>query len=212
MLESSSSFLVIVTLLTLWGTIQAFDFDLAARNYKCFTEELPHDYQISGSYSAQPGYSQFIDFRITLPDGQFQHSDTGRDKGEFHFVTQTAGEYAFCFYNRMVTGVKYTAGMKRKISFDLRMGADANDYISIAKKEHLKPLEIELRIMEDTVKAVHSEYIYFKEREATMRDTNEHLNARSAWITVGSMAFVCFFAWWQSSHMKGYFRSKRLID
>ena len=203
----------ILVLLSIVATFaSAFTFDLPARQFKCFTEELPHDYTISGTYRAAPGYSQFVDFRITDPNGSFQHSDTGKDSGEFHFTTPIAGEFAFCFYNRMVSGVKYTAGMKRLISFDLRMGADANDYVSIAKKEHLKPLEIELRIMEDTVKSVHSEYLFFKERETEMRNTNEHLNARSAWVTVGSMVFVAVFAWWQMRHMKGYFRAKRLID
>eukprot|EP00759_Apiculatamorpha_spiralis_P011564 PhF_6_TR18913/c0_g2_i1/m.27627/K20352/TMED10, ERV25; p24 family protein delta-1 len=190
----------------------AFTFDLQARNFKCFTEDLPQDYQLGGSYKAASGYSQFIDFRITDPNGAYIHSDTGKDSGEFHFSTTMGGEYAFCFYNRMVTGVKYVAGMKRTINFDLRMGADANDYTAIAKREHLKPLEIEMRIMEDTVKAVHSEYLFFKERESVMRDTNEHLNARAAWITVGSMGFVVVFAWWQVRHMKGFFRTKRLID
>ena len=192
--------------------VSCFMFDLAARSYKCFTEELPQDYAVAGNFKALPGYSQFVDFRITDPRGAYVHSDSGKDNSDFRFTTALAGDYHFCIYNRLVQGVKYNEDLYRTVSLDLRLGPDATDYDDLATREHLKPLEVELRIMEDTIRAINTEYAYFKRREAEMRNTSEHLNSRSAWVTFLSVAFVIAFAWWQIRHMKGFLRSKRLID
>jgi p24 family protein delta-1 len=40
------------------------------------------------------------------------------------------------------------------------MGTETNDYEKIAKEEHLKPIEINLRMMEDIVKSIHEEVKY----------------------------------------------------
>ena len=60
----------------------------------------------------------------------------------------------------------------RLIEFNLHSGVEAQDYTSIAKKEHLKPLELELRRIEDTVDMIQKDFEYMREREAKMRDTN----------------------------------------
>ena len=62
--------------------------------------------------------------------------------------------------------------MSRRVKFELAGGAEAIDYTRVARKEHLRPLEVNLRIMEDTVKQIHNEYHYFKSREAEMRNAN----------------------------------------
>ena len=61
--------------------------------------------------------------------------------------------------------------MKLRITFNILTGTETFDYASVARKEHLKPVEINLRMMEDIVRQIHSEYIYFKDREAAMRYT-----------------------------------------
>ena len=52
------------------------------------------------------------------------------------------------------------------------MGVDAKDYDAIALKEHLTPLELELRKLEDAVTAINKHMTYMKQRESAMRDTN----------------------------------------
>uniref|UniRef100_A0A670IHQ7 Transmembrane p24 trafficking protein 10 n=1 Tax=Podarcis muralis TaxID=64176 RepID=A0A670IHQ7_PODMU len=49
----------------------------------------------------------------------------------------------------------------------------------IAKVEKLKPLELELRRLEDLSESIVNDFAYMKKREEEMRDTNESTNIRS---------------------------------
>jgi len=189
----------------------AFKFDLAARAFKCFNEELPHDYEFAGRWSAAAGYSQYIDVRVTDPNGNLILEEKGKDKSTFRIMTVTSGDHTICFYNRLVQGVPYQASMKRTISFEINEGAGAKDYDQIARVDHLKPIEVNLRMMEDTVRSIHAEYQYFKEREHEMRVTSESTNSRAMWFTVCSMASFLLFGLWQVMHLKKYFKEKKLI-
>ncbi|KAJ9450136.1 Transmembrane emp24 domain-containing protein bai [Diplonema papillatum] len=201
----------LVCLSLLLGVAEGFRFTLPARGFKCFHEELPHNYNYEGKWSATAGYSQFIDTRITDPHGTIILEEKGKDSSDFFLTTAMAGDHTICFYNRLVQGVPFQAHMNREITFQLLEGAQAQDYDQIAKIEHLKPIEVNLRMMEDTVKAIHAEYQYFKEREFDMRDTSESTNSRAMWITLTSMVSFFLFGVWQVSHMKKYFREKKLI-
>jgi hypothetical protein len=189
-----------------------FTFDLEARQWRCFTEELPSNLEVSMTFSAAPGYAQFIDVKITDPMNEVIWSEEGVDKSSWKTTTRHGGDYAFCFYSRMVPGVRPTEGMKRTLSFNLKTGSDTHNYDQLATVEHMKPLEVSLRIMEDTIRGIHAEYTYYKDREREMRDTNEHINARVMWLTVLVIGLVVAFAFWQTRHLKTYFRRKRVID
>ena len=203
---------VVVVVVLLLGVARGFHFDLDAKSWRCFTEELPTNLDVSMSYTALPGYAQFIDVKITDPQNDIIWSEEGADKGSWKITTRHGGDYAFCFYSRMVPGVRATEGMKRTINFDLRTGGETQDYDQMATAEHMKPMEVNLRIMEDTIRTIHTEYQYYKEREREMRDTNEHVNARVFWATLIVMILITLFAVWQVRHLKGYFRRKRVID
>jgi p24 family protein delta-1 len=45
-----------------------------------------------------------------------------------------------------------------------KSGAEARDYAEVAKKENLKPLELELRKIEDTVDKIKDDMLYMKSR------------------------------------------------
>jgi hypothetical protein len=194
------------------STVSALTFELEARKFKCFTEEFPAGFHVAFNYAVGEGYAQYVDVKVTDPENNVILDDEGKDKSSNGFVAEKGGDYAFCFYSRLVTGVKYAPGMKRKINFEVKSGADSNDYATIAKKEHLRPVELALRIMEDTVRAIYSEYNYYKERENRMRETSEHMNARAAWLSVLSIVLAAGYAVWQVRHLKFFFKRKRLID
>jgi hypothetical protein len=207
MLPSLILFMILMPL-----TSNSLWFDIEASMFKCFSEELPENYFVTGHYEALPGYSQLIDVKVVDPSGNTVHEDKGIDKGKVTLTTKTAGDYQICFYNRVITGIRLSPGMKRRIKFDLSTGQEAVDYSRVARKEHLKPVEINLRIMEDTVKQIHTEYHYFKGREAEMRNTNESNNSRAMWITICNVAIFITFAGWQVFHLKRFFISKKLIN
>eukprot|EP00644_Phytophthora_capsici_P011480 jgi/Phyca11/508711/fgenesh2_kg.PHYCAscaffold_37_\ len=73
------------------------------------------------------------------------------------------------------------------------------------------PVEKELRKMEDTVDEIHREMLYMREREATMRNTNESTNSRVLWFSFLSIIVLLGMGVWQVMYLKKFFKSKKLI-
>jgi len=167
---------------------------------------------VRGSYSGAAGYSQALDFKVTNPRGEIILEATGKDSYDFNLETAVHGDYNFCLYNRLVGGMKQHPALKRTATFKLTVGQEARDYNQVARKEHLKPLEVMLRMMEDTVREVYTDYYYFRQREAELRDTSEVANTRALWVAIVNTAAFTGVAAYQAYHLKRYFVSKKLIS
>ncbi|RNF20198.1 COP-coated vesicle membrane protein gp25L precursor [Trypanosoma conorhini] len=190
----------------------AFAFDLPATKHRCFVEEVPSSTELRISFAALPGYAQFLDVVVTGPEGHVYYSATAQDRGNFHEVIAGGGDFTVCFHSRLAQGVRYAEGMKRSISVDIHTGSENNDYSKLATKEKLRPIEVELRVLEDAVRSIHSEYLYYKEKEAEMRNANEAMTVKVTWFTGFIILIFVLFSMWELRHLKSYFRKKRLID
>lgn len=91
------------------------------------------------------------------------------------------------------------------------IGADARDWGQVAAQERLKPVEAEVRRVEEQVEEVVRQMEYLREREMRLRNTNESTNERVKWFAVGSMAVLVGLGAWQIVYLRAYFRSKHLI-
>ena len=60
----------------------------------------------------------------------------------------------------------------RTIDIDVDVGAEAIDYKALANAEKLKPMEAELKKLEQVVQEIVEEMDYLRKREARLRDTN----------------------------------------
>eukprot|EP00744_Colponema_vietnamica_P018467 GILI01026067.1.p1 GENE.GILI01026067.1~~GILI01026067.1.p1 ORF type:complete len:211 (+),score=37.79 GILI01026067.1:51-683(+) len=192
---------------------EAYTFDLPARGHRCFTEELVGKQEFEFNYGAAPGYAQFVDVKVSDPHNTIVWTSVGKDRAQWKTRIEVGGEYAFCFYSRLVPGTSYQDGMKRAVYFELsNSGNSADDYVKLASQKQLKPLEVNLRIMEDAVRAVHTEYVYLKERESAMRDTSEHMFNRAMWLAFLVMFIIVGLSLWQIRHVKSHFKKKRMLD
>ena len=81
----------------------------------------------------------------------------------------------------------------------------------MAKNEHLKPIELELRKLEDRVEGIHKEMLYQRDREEAHRDTSEATNARVAWFSAASILVVLAMALFQVWYLHGFFKRKKFI-
>ena len=61
------------------------------------------------------------------------------------------------------------------MQLSLKHGVEAKSYDELAKAEKLKPLEVELRRLEDLSKSIVDDFAYMRAREEEMRDTNGKL-------------------------------------
>lgn len=103
------------------------------------------------------------------------------------------------------------ANPSREIELDVEIGADARDWSSIQVQEKLKPVETDLRRIEEMVGDIVSEMDYLRAREQKLRDTNESTNERVKWFAFGTMGMLVGLGAWQVVYLRAYFRSKHLI-
>jgi p24 family protein delta-1 len=90
-------------------------------------------------------------------------------KSQFAFTSKVAGDYRACFV--AVNDQKSSkAGITLRL--DWKTGVSATNWDDIAKKENLDLMAVELRKLEQVVKEIHEEMLYFRNREEEMRDLN----------------------------------------
>ena len=107
----------------------------------------------------------------------------------------------------------------------------------IAKAEQLKPLEVELKRLEDLSDQIVSDFKYMRKREEEMRDTNgvctlhsscyciristtahaqylvaESTHSKVFYFSLLSMGCLLGLATWQVLYLRRFFKSKKLID
>lgn len=94
----------------------------------------------------------------------------------------------------------------RHIELDIDIGADARDWSAIQAQEKLKPVELELRRIEEMVGEIVTEMDYLRMREQKLRDTNESTNERVKWFAFGTMGMLVGLGAWQVVYLRAYFR------
>ena len=94
----------------------------------------------------------------------------------------------------------------RHVELDIEIGADAKDWSGIAEAEKLKPIDTDLRRIEESVDEIVAEMEYLKAREQRLRDTNESTNERVKWFAFGTMGMLIGLGAWQIVYLRAYFR------
>ncbi|KAL2255585.1 hypothetical protein VTK26DRAFT_3066 [Humicola hyalothermophila] len=126
------------------------------------------------------------------------------------FTALADAPFDVCFENKL-TGSRYVERPYRQIELDIDIGADAKDWSAIQANEKLKPVETELRRIEEMVAEIVTEMDYLRMREQRLRDTNESTNTRVKWFGLCT-TFLLIALWaWQIMYLRAYFRSKHLI-
>lgn len=98
-----------------------------------------------------------------------------------------------------------------EVELDIDIGADAKDWAAIQATEKLKPVEAEVRRIEELVTEITTEMDYLKDREYKLRDTNESTNTRVKWFGFCTTGVLLGLWVWQIMYLRAYFRSKHLI-
>ncbi|CAJ0837840.1 7518_t:CDS:2 [Entrophospora sp. SA101] len=200
--------------------INAIKFDIQAHpeglvKRKCITQYVPTDTLVVVTIKVGIGYNQQIDVEVT--DNSPAHNEYGRkrdmnEETRIAFTTHVEADVSICFTNTLEDGFSPDAKYHRTIDLDIDVGAEAIDYNQLAKAEKLKPMEAELRKLEQIVQEIVDEMEYLRRREARMRDTNESTNERVKWFSLGTIFVLVALGGWQIFYLKKFFQRKRLID
>ena len=99
-----------------------------------------------------------------------------------------------------------------KINYAGIGSANCKYFFQLDEAAKLKPLEVELKRLEDLSESIVKDFAFMKQREEEMRDTNESTNSRVLYFSIFSMLCLLGLATWQVLYLRQFFKSKKLIE
>jgi hypothetical protein len=104
--------------------------------------------------------------------------------GKFAFTTDDYDVYEICFLSRVPPNIR---GQRHEVYLNVKHGVEAKNYEGLGDANKLKPLEVELKRLEDLSLSIVQDFAYMRQREEEMRDTNESTNSRVLYFSIFSM-------------------------
>ncbi|CAH2047105.1 unnamed protein product [Thlaspi arvense] len=176
---------------------------------KCVSEEIQSKVVVLADYlviSDEHSVFPTVSVKVTSPYGNLLHQSENTTHGQFAFTTQESGTYLACF-----EAVGKIHANDISINLDWKTGIAAKDWDSIAKREKIEGVELELKKLEGAVEAIHEHLLYLRNKEADMRIVSEKTNSRVAWYSIMSLAICIVVSGLQILYLKQYFERKKLI-
>jgi hypothetical protein len=124
------------------------------------------------------------------------------------FTAHASAAFDVCFQNVLQRKGRQ---LMRDIEVDVESGSAARDWNAIQAAEKLKPVEIELRKVEELTDEILQELEYLKAREERLRNTNESTNRRVRNFSVLIIFALVGLGTWQVAYLRNYFKSKHII-
>ncbi|CAI9781759.1 unnamed protein product [Fraxinus pennsylvanica] len=181
---------ILLTLVCVLQQGEAIWLTMPASGNKCVSEEIQNNVVVLAHYIvisddlAPPNPT--IAVKVQSPYGKTLHHNENVTHGEFAFTTTEAGNYVACFW----IDSHNQGGGEISVNIDWKTGIAAKDWESVARKEKIEGVELELRKLEGAVEAIHENLLYLKGREADMWIMSEAANARVACFSIISLG-VC---------------------
>ncbi|XP_029468276.1 transmembrane emp24 domain-containing protein 10-like [Rhinatrema bivittatum] len=190
--------------------VAPISFHLPAQSRKCLKEEIHKDVLVTGEYELAEQSGLETHLQVTDSSGHILYSKEDAKKGKFAFTTDDYEIYEICFESKMHSGNFRVPD--QLVMLSVKHGVEAQNYEDIAKAEKLKPLEVELRRLEDLSESIVKDFAYMKQREEEMRDTNESTSLRVLYFSMFSMLCLVGLATWQVFYLRRFFKAKKLIE
>ncbi|CAK9297462.1 unnamed protein product [Gordionus sp. m RMFG-2023] len=205
-----------MNILTLFIILPIFYSDLTAiwvdvlpNTKKCFQEEVHKDVPVVGEYEIDNLHGNHVSISVTnTKDHSFYQKDEG-SKAKFSF---TSDEYDVCDICFQVKSQQTNPQLFTPIYFEMKHGVDAKNFDDLGAAANLKPLEIEMKRLEDLSYELVRNLVEMKKREKDMRSNNESTSNRVFYFSVFGMLCLFSLAFWQVLYLRRYFKAKKLID
>ncbi|RQM05247.1 hypothetical protein DH86_00001791, partial [Scytalidium sp. 3C] len=202
-------------LLLLLVCADALKFDIEAfqkgdsRSKRCIRNFVGRDtlVVVTSTIDGRKGDGMILDLQIRDSMG----NEYGKAKdvvGEKRMAFTSLADASFdvCFECYFASSSKGIRNPSRHVELDIDIGADAKDWSAVAATEKLKPVETELRRIEEMVAEIVAEMDYLRQREQKLRDTNESTNTRVKWFAFSTMGMLVALGAWQVIYLRAYFR------
>jgi len=184
-------------------------FHLPSNGKKCLKEEIHEGVLVTGEYDSSDALGHKLELLVTDTKGHTLVRREDTPKGKFAFTTDSYDVFEICFISHVPLG---QVNIDQEITLNMKHGVEAKNYDVIAESAKLKPLEVELRRLEDLSDSIVKDFAYMRQREEEMRDTNESTNSRVLYFSVFSMLCLLGLATWQVLYLRRFFKAKKLIE
>uniref|UniRef100_A0A915PLT4 Uncharacterized protein n=1 Tax=Setaria digitata TaxID=48799 RepID=A0A915PLT4_9BILA len=188
---------VLVFLIVLISQTAGLRFYVRPNSKKCLKEEIHKNVVVTGSYefADTAGYLSSVHVTDTRGHTLYQRERFTETSGKFAFTADEYDIFEICFTTHLPPNVR---GGNREVYLEMKRGVEAKNYNAVAEAEQLKPLEVELRRLEDLSDSIVQDFAYMRQREEEMRSTNESTNSRVLYLSIFSMLCLLSLAIWQS--------------
>lgn len=190
-------------LLVFHGSVEAITFriNLPRSGRRCFYESVLQNTLVivAASTSAQ---KEKVGLQVS-ENGKIVYGYADHPSTRTAFTSVHESEYEVCVVNH--------ADLPAAITLSIDQGPEARDYSKIAKKEHLTPLMLALRRVEDQLRDYHKNLLSMRSKEARMTHLTESTSSRIVMfclITIG-VTFVATLL--QILYFRSFLRSKKII-
>ncbi|XP_023320890.1 transmembrane emp24 domain-containing protein bai [Eurytemora carolleeae] len=193
----------------IFSTVDSLMFHLDPNTRKCLKEEIHKGVLVTGEYEVNALPGQNVDMMVTDTKGQHFVNRESTEKGKFAFTADDYDVFEICFISRVPHNMR---GGRHEIFLQTKHGVEAKSYAGLGDAAKLKPLEVELKRLEDLSESIVQDFAYMRKREEEMRDTNESTNSRVLYFSLFSMCCLLGLATWQVLYLRKFFKSKKLIE
>ncbi|XP_019865210.1 transmembrane emp24 domain-containing protein bai [Aethina tumida] len=183
--------------------------NLQPNTQKCLKEELQQNVPVIGEFEVSEVPGQRIDYVVTDSKGHILAQRQDISKGKFSFNTENYDTYEICFVSHVPPNQR---GVSQEVSLVTKHGVETKNYDTYGEAAQLKPIEKELKRLEDLSSAIVQDFAFMRKREEEMRDTNESTNTRVLYFSILSMLCLLGLATWQVLYLRRYFKAKKLIE
>ncbi|XP_012535586.1 transmembrane emp24 domain-containing protein bai isoform X1 [Monomorium pharaonis] len=188
-------------------------FYLEPNGHKCLKEEVHANVLVTGEYEVSEAMGQKTNYVIADSKGHIlsQKEDIPHGKMlKFSFVTETYDTFEICFVSRVPS---HQRGIRQEVTLITKRGIEAKSYEGlIGEAAKLKPVEVELKRLEDLSEAIVQDFARMRKNEEEMRDTNEATNTRVLYFSIFSICVLFGLSTWQLFYFRRFFRMKKLIE
>ncbi|KAE9556689.1 hypothetical protein FO519_000095 [Halicephalobus sp. NKZ332] len=200
----------LICLILVIGT-DGLRFKMNTGDRQCLREEIHKNVVVTGEYelSEAMGYSASVHVTDTRGHTLYKRENFPDSKGKLAFTADEYDIFEICISLHVAANQQR---IEREVMLNIRHGVEAKNYDDLAKAEKLKPLEVELRRLEDLSDSIVNDFAYMRQREEEMRNTNESTNNRVLYLSIFSMLVLLALALWQVLYLRRYFKAKKLID
>ncbi|CAH0594018.1 unnamed protein product [Chrysodeixis includens] len=160
---------LVFVLCVIWHGTDAIMWNLAPNTQKCLKEELHANVLVAGEYEVTEVTGQRVDYIIRDSKDHILSQRDSITKGKFTFVTENYDTFEVCFISKVPPERR---GVAQDVMLDIKIGIEAKNYEGIGEAAKLKPMELELKRLEDLSEAIVQDFTLMRKREEEMRDTN----------------------------------------